>query len=223
MIYRNFKRIDKKISILGFGGWQLGNTEFWGNMTYEAGVELVKEALTKGVNFFDTAPGYSNGVSEQIIGEGIKGSRDKVFINTKFGHKADGTSDFSVKSIEEAIEDTCKRLQTDYLDSIILHNPEMYILEGKTDHFKELDRLKQLGKIKAYGVSVDRLEEFRKQGLDVDKILKNSIISNWTGVFAEKGKGNGKDNRTSKRKPVENAKTKSERQTGRPTVITIGD
>ena len=164
--------MNKKISSLGFGGWQLGNTDFWGNMTYDYGVELVKDAIKQGVNFFDTAPGYSGGLSELIIGEGIKGYRDSIFINTKFGHKADGTSDFRSSNIEEAIEASCQRLQTDYLDSFILHNPEMYILEGKTDHFKELDRLKQLGKIKAYGVSIDRLEELNTvlNNIDIDVI-----------------------------------------------------
>ena len=189
MKIRNFKRLNKEISELGFGGWQLGNTEYWGDMTYESGVELVKEALSKGVNFFDTAPGYSQGISEKIIGEGIKGNRDKVFINTKFGHNADGTSDFSVESIEKAIESSCNRLQTDYLDSIIIHNPEMYILEGKTDHFKEFDRLKKLGKIRAYGVSVDRLDELitilNNIEVDVIEVMFNIIHQEVIEVFKE--------------------------------------
>ena len=70
---------------------------------------------------------------------------------------------------------------------------------------------------------VDRLEEFRKHGLDVDKILKNSIISNWTGVFKEKGESDAKDNRTSKREPIKKAETKPSYIPGRPTVITIED
>lgn len=189
MIYRKFKRLNKDISILGFGGWQLGNSDFWGNMNFKFGVELVKEAIDKGVTFFDTAPGYSSGLSEKIIGEGIKGFRDKVFINTKFGHKADGTSDFSVESIEGAIMESCKRLQTSYLDSIILHNPMMYILEGKTDHFKELERLKQIGLIKAYGVSVDTLEELKviisNIEIDVIEVMFNIMHQEVIEVFEE--------------------------------------
>jgi aryl-alcohol dehydrogenase-like predicted oxidoreductase len=189
MKYRKYKKIDKNISVLGFGGWQLGNADFWGDMTYDYGVELVKEAINKGVNFFDTAPGYSEGLSERIIGEGIKGYRDKVFINTKFGHKADGTSDFSVSSIKESIESSCERLNTDYLDSVIIHNPEKYILEGKTDHFIELDRLKKLGKIRAYGVSVDSLEELKvilnNIELDVIEVMFNIIHQEVTEVFDE--------------------------------------
>ena len=189
MKYRIFKRIDKEISVLGFGGWQLGNTEFWGDMTFESGVSLVKEAIGKGVNFFDTAPGYSSGLSEEIIGEGIKGYRDKVFINTKFGHKADGTSDFKTSSIKESIESSCKRLQTDYIDSVILHNPELFILEGKTDHFKELNRLKQIGKIRAYGVSVDSLEELTtildNIEIDVIEVMFNVMHQEVAEAFDE--------------------------------------
>ena len=189
MKYRNFKRINKEISILGFGGWQLGNSEFWGDMSYESGVALVKEAVSKGINFFDTAPGYSQGLSEKIIGESIKGFRDKVFINTKFGHNADGTSDFSVSSIEKAIESSCERLQTDYIDSVILHNPEMYILEGKTEHFVELDRLKRQGKIKSYGVSVDSLNELttiiKNIEVDVIEVMFNIMHQEVIEVFEE--------------------------------------
>ena len=189
MKYRKFKRNNRDISILGFGGWQLGNTEFWGEMTYDYGVKLVQESIKRGVVFFDTAPGYSNGLSEKIIGEGVKEYRDKVFINTKFGHKADGTSDFSVSNIEESIDSSCERLQTDYLDSIIIHNPEKYILEGKTDHFIELDRLKKIGKIRSYGVSVDSLEELKiilnNIEIDVIEVMFNIIHQEVIEAFDE--------------------------------------
>ena len=62
------KRYSRKfnvwISEMGFGGWQLGNESSWGPMTFEEGVKLVKSAYDQGINFFDTAPGYSNGLSE---------------------------------------------------------------------------------------------------------------------------------------------------------------
>jgi aryl-alcohol dehydrogenase-like predicted oxidoreductase len=126
---RKVKKIQQEVSVLGFGGWQLGNTEFWGEMDFTTGVELVKEALDNGINFFDTAPGYASGNSERIIGEAVKEFRDQVVINTKFGHNADGSSNFNVEYIEHAIDDSLNRLQTDYVDSVILHNPEFYILE----------------------------------------------------------------------------------------------
>ncbi len=153
---------DKKLMInrIGFGGWQLGN-KLWGNMSYQEGINLVKEAYHKGINFFDTAPGYSDGLSEKIIGEALHDVRDQVIINTKLGHLADGTSDFSVESLENQINMSLKRLNTTYLDSVLLHNPSFDILEHKTTHFDILESLKQKGIIHAYGVSIDTYDELQ--------------------------------------------------------------
>jgi aryl-alcohol dehydrogenase-like predicted oxidoreductase len=151
----------KHYNRLGFGSWQLGNTDFWGHMTKEDGIALVKEALERGVTFFDTAPGYAAGMSEKIIGEAIKGHRDDVFISTKFGHTADGNTDFSISSIRTQIHASLARLQTTYLDCLLLHNPGMEILTGQTDHFQELETLKKEGLIHAYGVSIDTKAELK--------------------------------------------------------------
>jgi len=168
---------NKQASILGFGGWQLGNAELFSPMTEEEGISLVKEAYENGITLFDTAPGYANGKSEIILGKALHDVRDKVILNTKFGHRSDGTTDFSSSTIEEAIRDSLSRLQTDYLDSVLLHNPSMDILSGKTDHFKVLKQLKNNGLIRAYGVSIDTIDEFRtvltKTDVDVIEILFN--------------------------------------------------
>lgn len=174
---KKYANTHKYINRLGFGAWQLGNTDFWGHMAIEDGVSLVKEAVQSGINFFDTAPGYAYGLSESIIGEAVKNNRDKIVINTKFGHTASGETDFSVFSLREQINESLERLQTDYLDSILLHNPSMDILAGKTQHFQELQKLKEEGIIRAYGVSIDTYEEFRtvldSVEVDVIEILFN--------------------------------------------------
>lgn len=172
----------KKVSRLGFGAWQLGNTEFWGHMSIEEGVELVRLAIDRGVTLFDTAPGYASGLSETIIGIAIQGRRDQVVINTKFGHTADGETDFSVFSLRDQIQSSLKRLQTDYLDSIVLHNPSMDILLGKTTHVAELKKLKEEGIIRAFGVSIDTLEEFSA----VLKHLEVDVIEILFNVFFQK-------------------------------------
>jgi aryl-alcohol dehydrogenase-like predicted oxidoreductase len=166
------KRLNVRISEIGFGGWQLGNDAIWGPMSFDEGVELVKTAYVKGVNFFDTAPGYSNGLSEKIIGEALKAVRHQVFINTKFGHNHLNQTDFSVNAIEKSIDESLERLQATYVDAVILHNPPREILEGKTNHQKEFLRLKQIGKIRGFGVSIDALEELELvlKHLDVDVI-----------------------------------------------------
>jgi aryl-alcohol dehydrogenase-like predicted oxidoreductase len=148
-------------------------------MTYEEGIELVRAAYEKGINFFDTAPGYSNGLSERIIGEALKDVRENVFINTKFGHNHLGETDFSEEAIEGSINESLQRLQTTYVDSVILHNSPREILEGKTKHEKEFQRIKRMGKIRGYGVSIDTLEELElvlsNWDVDVIEILFNII------------------------------------------------
>ncbi|MBN2300173.1 MAG: aldo/keto reductase [Acholeplasmataceae bacterium] len=180
---------EKKLNRLGFGSWQLGNTDFWGYMSIDEGIELVRIAIKKGINFFDTAPGYAAGLSESIIGSAINDQRENVFISTKFGHTADGETDFSVFSLKEQIYDSLERLETDYLDSLLLHNPGMDILEGNTYHFEELEKLKEEGLIKAYGVSIDTFEEFRTVldhvNVDFVEILFNIFFQDASELFEE--------------------------------------
>ena len=152
---RPYGSTGKFVSEIGFGGWQLGNTRDWGNMNDEEGIRLVHQAIERGINFFDTAPGYGFGKSEELLGRALKGRRNEVIVNTKFGHDSKGHEDFSPTRIREAVEDSLRRLQTDYLDSILLHNPPVDILCGKESHYDILEKLKNEGKILAYGASVD--------------------------------------------------------------------
>jgi aryl-alcohol dehydrogenase-like predicted oxidoreductase len=182
-----FANSNKKTSRLGFGSWQLGNTEFWGYMSFDDGIKLVKEAINQGITFFDTAPGYSAGMSETIIGEAISGQKDKVIINTKIGHMADGSIDYSVSSLEDQVYESLERLQVSYIDSVLLHNPDMHILSNETEHFKELQRLKEEGLIKAYGVSIDTYEEFEAvlnhAEVDTIEILFNIFFQSCIPLF----------------------------------------
>ncbi len=187
MGYNEYAKTKQKINRLGFGAWQLGNTEFWGYMAIEDGVELVQHAIKRGINFFDTAPGYASGLSETILGMATKNFRSKVVINTKLGHTADGETDFSVFSLRKQIEDSLDRLQSTYLDSVILHNPGFDILEGKTQHVQELKALKEEGLIRAYGVSIDTYEELEAVinhlEVDVVEILFNIFFQEPAKLF----------------------------------------
>lgn len=150
---------QKDVSRLGFGAWPLGNVSRGVKMSFEGGVSLVKKALEQGVTFFDTAPNYALGESEKILGEALKGHREKVVINTKFGHNEFDEINFSSEEIYPSIKRSLERLQTDYIDSLILHNPSLDVLKGETDHFAVLKRAKEEGLIRAYGVSIDSREE----------------------------------------------------------------
>jgi aryl-alcohol dehydrogenase-like predicted oxidoreductase len=156
---RPYGTTGKFVSEIGFGAWQLGNKTDWGNMNDDEAIRLVKEAMDRGVNFFDTAPGYGFGKSEELLGKALKGKRNEVIINTKFGHDSMGREDFSSGRIRQAVEDSLKRLQTDYVDSILLHSPSFELLNGKQSHYDIFEKLKTEGKILSYGASVDSSNE----------------------------------------------------------------
>lgn len=157
MEYREYVKGAHAVSVIGFGAWQLGNHYDWSGMSESEAISLVHKALDEGVNFFDTAPGYGLGNSEKLLGKALaKVKRETIVINTKFGHKADGSSDFSHEAIRESIEGSLKRLSTDYIDSVLLHNPpsELLVAEGNK-HYEVLEQLKSEGKILAFGASLD--------------------------------------------------------------------
>ncbi len=177
MIKKSYVKNSPEISPLGFGAWPLGNKAHGKTMSEAEGIALIRDALKKGINFFDTAPNYANGRSETILGKALKGKREDVVINSKFGHHPDGTIDFGEDKIRPSIEGSLKRLQTDYLDSVLLHNPDQSILAGETKHFDILKDLKNEGLIKAYGVSIDTASEI-KQVLKRDDIEVVELLFN---------------------------------------------
>ncbi len=151
------------VSEIGLGAWQLGQHSGWKSLSEKQAVELVEKALEYGINFFDTAPNYGHGTGEERLGKALKGvDRGKIVINTKFGHTATGTLNFGSEYIRESLEGSLKRLQVDYVDSLIIHNPPAKYLDGtQNDHYEILERLKEEGKIKAYGASLDTYEEMK--------------------------------------------------------------
>ena len=151
------------VSEIGLGTWQLGIDSGWQNMSEKNALDMVKRSLEYGINFFDTAPNYGKGTSEERLGKALKGvDRSKIVINTKFGHTDSGITNFSSAYIRESLEGSLKRLQVDYVDSILFHNPPIAYLDGnKNDHYEILERLIEEGKIKAYGASLDTYEEMK--------------------------------------------------------------
>ena len=119
---------------------------------------MIRKSLDLGVNFFDTAPNYGLGTSELRLGKALKGiDRSKIVINTKFGHTDSGQTNYDSNYIRESIEGSLRRLQSDYVDSLIIHNPPFEYLDGRqNDHYEILEKLKDEGKIRA---SLDTAEE----------------------------------------------------------------
>lgn len=95
MYYRILAPTLPKVSSIGLGTWQLGINSGWKSKTEEEAIALVRHALEQGVNFFDTAPNYGLGTSEERLGKALKGiDRSEVVINTKFGHSQKGEFNF---------------------------------------------------------------------------------------------------------------------------------
>jgi len=155
MEYRDFGNTGIRVSEIGLGAWQLANPD-WGTSDTSEAMRIIQASLDAGCNFFDTAPGYNSGKSEEFLGQALKGHRKNVIISSKVGHKVDGSSDFSTPAIRPSVEGSLKRLQTDYLDILLMHNPAREMMDGRVnDQYEELEKLKQEGKIREYGISLD--------------------------------------------------------------------
>ncbi|MBM3880374.1 MAG: aldo/keto reductase [Verrucomicrobia bacterium] len=108
---RTFGKTGLRLPILGYGG--AGLPKVWGNpLSYEDRVKLVRYAYDRGIRYFDTAGNYME--SQAILGEGLKGVRDKVCLNTKVETTAPG-------EVRQAVERSLQELQTDFLDSVQIH------------------------------------------------------------------------------------------------------
>jgi aryl-alcohol dehydrogenase-like predicted oxidoreductase len=159
MKLRSFGNTGMKVSEIGLGAWQLANPD-WGVNDKNEALRIIQKSLEAGCNFFDTAPGYGGGRSEELLGEGLKSVRKDVIICTKFGHTAEGVTDFSTNAIRPSIEASLRKLRTDYLDIVLLHNPPREMMDGRAaSQYEELEKLKAEGKLCEYGVSLDWREE----------------------------------------------------------------
>jgi aryl-alcohol dehydrogenase-like predicted oxidoreductase len=166
------------VSEIGLGGWQLGE-EGWSGPGEAESVRLVHEALAAGVTFVDTAPCYGAGRSEEILGRALEGRRGEVVLCTKFGRSPEGT-DFDPGRITWSVEASLRRLRTDYLDVLLLHNPPASHLDGRASpHFPVLERLRERGLVRVYGASVDWAAE-------IDTVLQTSAsraLEVWFSAF----------------------------------------
>ncbi|WP_457394924.1 aldo/keto reductase [Roseateles sp. P5_E1] len=157
MIYRSLGRTGWNISAIGFGAWAIGGT--WGHTDDSAAMAALHRALDRGVNFFDTADVYGDGHSERLLAR-LKRERpgDAFYIATKAGrrlnpHVADGYRD-----LRPFIERSLQNLETDSLDLLQLHCPPSAVY-AMPEVFAALDDLVREGKLRHYGVSVERIDE----------------------------------------------------------------
>jgi L-galactose dehydrogenase len=148
------------LPILSFGASSLG-AEFR-SITLDEAMLSTKTAIDLGMNFIDTSPFYGRGMSEMMLGLGLKGiPRDEYLLGTKLGRYSEVHFDFSSKRVEESLHVSLQRLGTDYLDVLLLHDVEFVPLPQIWEEtLPAVLKLKEQGKIRAVGFSCYPLKTF---------------------------------------------------------------
>ena len=161
MQYRELGRTGWKVSTVSFGAWAIGGT--WGNVKDEDSLAALNRALDLVVNFFDTADVYGDGRSEQLLAKLRKQRSEPFYVATKAGRRLDPhvASGYTKKNLTAFVERSLKNLEVEALALLQLHCPptEVYYMP---EVFDALDGLVQAGKLRYYGVSVEKVEEALK-------------------------------------------------------------
>ncbi len=164
MKYRVLGKTGLKVSEVGFGAWAIGGNAHgnsYGPTEDKQSLAAIGRALELGCNFFDTADVYGHGHSEQLLGQALAGHRSEVIIATKVGgdfYHGAPRMNFNADYLEFALEKSCERLGTDYIDLYQLHNPPIQLVkDGRV--FKTLEKFKASGKIRHYGISIHDPQE----------------------------------------------------------------
>ena len=163
MKYRKLGNTGLEVSEIGFGAWGIGGTKngaiAYGPTNDRTSKTALRRAYDLGVTFYDTADLYGYGHSEALIGMTLSDVRERIIIASKVGFTSfDGLQDFSSQHIRNSIENSLRRLQSDYIDLYQLHSPPVKALE-KDDTLLTLQSLVTEGKVRAMGVSVRSPEE----------------------------------------------------------------
>jgi aryl-alcohol dehydrogenase-like predicted oxidoreductase len=173
--YRALGNTGLIVSEVGFGVWTVGST-WWGITDEDFGVDLMRQAYDLGITFFDDADSYGDGKGEEMLARALGHTRDKIVIATKFGYDIYHTptdarpghqerpQDFSPVFVRKALEESLRRLQTDYIDLYQLHNPRMSAIESD-ELFALLETMQREGKIRHYGVALGPAIGWEEEGL----------------------------------------------------------
>jgi aryl-alcohol dehydrogenase-like predicted oxidoreductase len=186
MQYRELGRTGWKVSAISFGTWAMGAE--WGAVNDQESLAALHCALDSGVNFFDTADVYGDGRSERLLAQVRSERSDPFYVATKAGrrlnpHVAGG---YNRDNLTAFVERSLQNLKTDTLDLLQLHCPptEVYYMP---EVFEALDELKNAGKLRHYGVSVEKVEEALKAieypGVETVQIIFNIFRQRPTDLF----------------------------------------
>jgi aryl-alcohol dehydrogenase-like predicted oxidoreductase len=176
MKYRTLGRTGWKISEISFGAWAIGGS--WGNVDDRESLAALHAALDGGVNFFDTADVYGDGRSERLLAKLKKERKEKFYIATKAGRRlpAQTPEGYNRKNLTAFIHRSLKNLNTDTIDLLQLHCPHTEVFY-RPEVFGILDDFVKAGKLRHYGVSVEKVEEALK-AIEYPNVQSVQIIFN---------------------------------------------
>jgi aryl-alcohol dehydrogenase-like predicted oxidoreductase len=176
MQYRRLGRTGWEVSAVSFGCWAIGGA--WGQVDDNESIEALRRAVELGVNFFDTADVYGDGHSERLLAQLRRECGETIHIATKAGRRLNPhiASGYNRKNLTAFVEQSLKNLDTETIDLLQLHCPpaEVYYMP---EVFGVLDELTQAGKIRYYGVSVEKVEEALK-AIEYPNVQSVQIIFN---------------------------------------------
>ncbi|HTP58324.1 MAG TPA: aldo/keto reductase, partial [Spirochaetia bacterium] len=150
-----------RVSEVSFGTWAMGSA--WGKVDDKESMAALNKAVDLGVNFFDTADVYGDGRSEKLLGQLLKDRKETIYVATKAGRKLQPhtAEKYTPLALKRFVEDSIKKLRVDALDLLQLHCPPWEVYYNQ-EVFTCLDDMVKAGKLKNYGVSVEKVEEALK-------------------------------------------------------------
>jgi aryl-alcohol dehydrogenase-like predicted oxidoreductase len=176
MQYRALGRTGFQVSTISFGAWAIGGS--WGEVDDQDSLAALHKAVDLGVNFFDTADVYGDGRSECLLARLRRERGEEIIIATKAGRRLDPheAAGYNRRNLTAFVERSLKNLETDALDLVQLHCPptDVYYMP---EVFGILDNLVRQGKLRHYGVSVERVEEALK-AIEYPEVKTVQIIFN---------------------------------------------
>jgi myo-inositol catabolism protein IolS len=168
MLYRPFgKRLGWNVSAIGMGTWNIGNQ--WGQIDDATSYATIRAAFEAGMNLFDTAEAYGepHGLSEERLGVALGGDRHRVFLVSKIGHygkrSGQGVPKTTVDMIRLCAHAILHRLRTDWVDVMLCHEND---IADPSVYLEAFELLKKQGKIRAHGISTDRMDVLEKYDTD---------------------------------------------------------
>ena len=191
MNYRTLGKTGWRVSEVSFGAWAIGGS--WGEVSDEDSMRALHKAVDEGINLFDTADVYGDGRSERLLAKLRRERSETLYIPTKAGRRLDPhtAEGYSRENLNAFVDRSLENLDTDALDIVQLHCPPTQVFY-QPEVFDALEDMKREGKIKHYGVSVEKVEEGLKAleypGLSTVQIIFNLLRQRPSELFLGEAK-----------------------------------